>query len=115
MSDFIPELLRLMFAAIRKPSPLANRRTPIPVLPLRQSLPCEPLPWDPGRIQFTPGERQMLVWLWQELHQELGPETGMSESDVLCFALERLQSKLRGSNRQDVLLRLGYHLWNIRQ
>jgi len=110
MSEFVPELLRLLHAAIRKSNHLANGRTPISILPLRQTAPTERLPWEPGRIELTPDEHQLLAWLWRELTQELGPEGVISKSDVLYFALEQLQLKLRHGNREDILLRLGYHL-----
>ena len=115
MSEFVPELLRLLQAAIRKRSDSADGRIPISILPLRQSRPSEHAPWEPCRVKLTPDERQLLAWLWRELNQQLGLETAMSESDVLQFALEQLQSKLRGSNREDVLLRLEYHLSNTRR
>ena len=97
MSEFVPELLRLMVTAIRKPNHLANGRAPISLLPLRHSPPFERLPWDPGTIELTPDERQLLVWLWRELHQQLRPQKVMSESDVLYFALEQLQCFNRSS------------------
>jgi hypothetical protein len=103
MSEFVPELLRLMQSAIRKRSHLANGRKPISILPVRQASPSERLPWEPGRIELTPDERQLLAWLRRELNQELGPEEVISESDVLHFALEQLQLKLRHSNREDIL------------
>jgi hypothetical protein len=115
MSEFVPELLRLVQAAIRKREHLANVQTPTSILPLRESPPSEHLPWEPGSIEVTPDERQLLAWLWRELNQELGSEEEISESDVLHFALEQLQLKLRGSHREDVLPRLGYHLWNVQQ
>jgi hypothetical protein len=104
-----------MQATIRKRSHLANGRILISIPPLRESSSSEHLPWEPGCIDLTPNERQVLVWLWRELTQELGPEEVISESDVLHFALQELQLKFRDSKRVDVLLRLGYYLSNVRQ
>jgi DNA-binding response OmpR family regulator len=115
MSEFVPELLRLVQAAIRECEHLANVQTPTSILPLRKSPPSERLPWEPGSIELTPDERQLLAWLWRELNQELGSEEEISESDVLYFALQELQLKVRDSNREEMLLRLEFHLRNLRQ
>jgi hypothetical protein len=115
MSEFVPELLRLVKAAICKREHRTNVQTPTSILPLRESPPSERLPWEPGNIELTPDERQLLAWLWRELNQELGPEEEISESGVLYFALEQLQLKLRSSHREEMLLRLEFQLRNVQQ
>ena len=116
MSEFGADLFRRMQARVRERSNPANRRALLSILPLRKSSPrCERLPWEPDSIELTPVERQLLAWLSQELNCELAPEELISESEILNFALEELQLKLRGGNRQDVLLRLGFHVLNLRQ
>ena len=115
MSDFVPELLRRIQVTIRERIDLSTGRTPISILPLRQSPFFERSPWEPRSIELTPDERRLLGWLCGELNQELGPANVISDSDVLCFALKQLQSKLRDSNREDVLLKLEYHLSNTRR
>lgn len=115
MSEFGAGLIRRMQARVRERSHFANRRTLFSMLPLRNSpSPPAPLPWEPGRIELTPVERQLLAWISRELNHELAPEQ-LSESDVLDFALQELQLKLRSEKRQDVVLRLGFHLLNLRQ
>lgn len=115
MSEFGADLFRRLQARVHKRSHLADRRTPISIFPFRPSPPSEPLPWEPNRIELTPDERQLLNWLWRELNHELAPEELVSESDVLHFALQELQRKLGSEHRQDVVLRLGFHLLNLRQ
>lgn len=107
MSDFVPELLRRIQATIRKRSDLSTGRTPISILPLRQSPFFERSPWEPRSIELTPDERRLLGWLWGELNQELGPANGVSESDVLCFALEQLQLKMSSENSNTISRTLG--------
>jgi hypothetical protein len=112
--NFVQELLRAMQGRIRKRRHLANGRTPISILPLRPASPAKLLPWEPDRIELTLDELQLLAWLSQELNQELESEEVISQSDVLHFALQELQLKLRSSDREEVLLRLGFLLWNVR-
>ena len=114
MSELGADLFRRMQARVRDRGYSANRRTPISILPLRQSPPSECLPWEPDRIDLTPAERQLLASLSRQLNHELAGEEHISECDVLNFALQELQLKLRSGNRQDVVLRLGFHLLNLR-
>ena len=115
MNEFVADLFRRMRANIRQGSHLANGRGLISILPLRRSPPSERLPWEPGRIELTPNERQLIASLWRELNHELAPKGDISESDVLNFALQELQLKLRSEYRQDLVLRLNFHLLNSRQ
>lgn len=116
MSEFGADLFRRMQARVRERSNPANRRALLSILPLRKSSPpSERLPWEPDRIELTPVERQLLAWLSRELNHELAPEELLSESDVLNFALQELQLKLQSGNRQDVVLRLRFHVLNLRQ
>lgn len=110
MSDFVPELLRRLHATIRKRSDLPNELTLTSIPPLLECSSSEPLPWEPGTIDLTPDELQVLSWLSRELTQELGPGEVLSQSDALRFALQELQLKVRDSRRENLLLRLGYHL-----
>jgi hypothetical protein len=73
MSDFLLESLQRIHVTIRRLQ-YGNRRTPGSILPLLPSHASEYLPWEPGSIQLTPDERQLLVLLWQELNQQLEPE-----------------------------------------
>lgn len=114
MSEFGADLFRRMQARVRARSHIANRQNATSILPLRPSSPSEPLPWELGTIELTPEERQLLASLWRMLNLELAGEERISESDVLNFALEELQLKLSSENRQDVVLRLGFHLLNLR-
>jgi hypothetical protein len=114
MSEFVPELLRRMWVRICRHRDPANGRRLTSILPLQQSPPSARLPWEPGRIELTHDELQLLAWLWQELSQELGPEEVISHSDVLHFALQELQLKFQSGHGQDVLLRLGFHLSSAR-
>lgn len=114
MSEFGADLFRRMQARVRDRSHIANRHKAISILPLRPSSPSEHLPWEPGTIELTPEERQLLASLWWMLNLELAGEERISESDVLNFALEELQLKLGSENRQDVVLRLRFHLLNLR-
>jgi len=109
------DLFRRMQARVRARSYALNRQTLISILPLRQSPPCEPLPWEPDRIELKPDERQLLACLCEELNHELSGEELISEADVLNFALHELQLKLTSGNRQDMVLRLGFHLLNLRR
>jgi hypothetical protein len=110
MNKFVTDLLRRMQGRIGN-----RRRTLISILPLRQSPPSERLPWEPSRIEVTPDAVLLLASLWRELNQEFAPEELISECDVLHFALQELQLKIHSGRRQDVLLRLGFHLCNERQ
>ena len=114
MSEFGADLFRRMQARVRDRSYIANRQIAISVLPLRPSSPSERLPWEPDTIGLTPEERQLLASLWRMLNHELAGEERISEDDVLKFALEELQLKLSSGNRQDLVLRLGFHLLNLR-
>lgn len=113
MSESGADLFRRLQARVLKRSHLADRRAPISIFPFRPSPPSEPLPWEPNRIELTPDERQLLIWLCRELNHELAQEELISESDVLYFALQELQMKLDSEHRQDVVLRLGFHLLNL--
>ena len=116
MSEFGRDLFRRMQARVRERSNPANLRALLSILPLQKSSPpSERLPWEPERIELTPLECQLLAWLSRELNHELAPEELLSESDVLNFALQELQRKLGSGNRQDVVLRLGFHVVNSRQ
>lgn len=115
MSEFGADLFRRIQARVCKRTHLANRQTLISIFPLRPSSPSQHLPWEPNRIELTANERQLLAWLWRELNYELAQEELISESDVLHFALQELQMKLRTEHRQDVVLRLGFQLLNLRQ
>jgi len=115
MSEFRADLFRRLQVRVHKRSHLADRRTLISIFPFRPSPPSERLPWEPNRIELTAKERQLLAWLWRELNHQLTPEELISESDVLDFALQELQMKLQTEHRRDVVLRLGFHLLNLRQ
>jgi len=115
MNEFVAGLFRRMLARVRQGSHLANGRAMISILPLRRSPPSEPLPWEPATIELTPAERQLIASLWRELNHELRPEEVISESDVLTFALEELQLKLRSDDRHDLVRRLDFHLLSSRQ
>lgn len=113
MNEFVAGFLRRMLAGAGQLSPLANARALISILPLRRSPPFERLPWEPGSIELTPQERQLIASLWRELNHELAPEGVITESDVLNFALWELQLKLRSEHRQDVVARLDFRLLNL--
>ena len=115
MSDFVADLIRGVKARLCKHSYLATGPTLISMLPLGQSAPSERLPWRPGRIELTSYEHQLLARLWRELNDELAPQETISESDVLNFALQELQLKLRDSDCEDMLLRLEFHLRSAQQ
>lgn len=112
MSEFGAHLFRRLQARVHKRGHLAGRSTLISIFPFRPSPPSEPLPWEPNRIELTPDERQLLAWLWRELNHGLAEEELISESDVVYFALQELEMKLGSEHRQDVVLRLGFHLLN---
>jgi hypothetical protein len=114
MNEFVADLFRRILARVRQGSHLANGRAVISILPLRWSPTSEPLPWEPATIELTPVERQLIASLWRELH-ELRPEGVISESDVLTFALEELQLKLRSYDRHDLVRRLNFHLLSSRR
>ena len=114
MSEFGADLFRRLQARVHKRSHLEDRRTLISIFPFRPAPPSERLPWEPKRIELTPDERRLVAWLWRELNHKLAPEELISESDVLNFALQELQMKLESENRPDVVLRLGFHLLNVR-
>lgn len=113
MSEFGAGLFRRMQARVRDRNYIANRQIAISILPLRPSSASECLPWERDTIDLTPEERRLLRSLWRMLNHELAGEERISESDVLNFALEELQLKLSRGNRQDVVLRLGFHLLNL--
>lgn len=115
MTEFITDLFRRTVAGFHKRSHLGNGRTLISILRLRQSPLFERLPWEPGRIELRPKDRQLLASLWRELSHELAPEEAISGADVLNFALQELQLKLRDSNREDMFLRLEFHLRDVQQ
>lgn len=113
MNESVAGLLRRMLSGAGQGSPLAHARALISILPLRRSPPFQRLPWEPGGIELTPQERQLLASLWRELNHELAPEGVIAESDVLNFALGELQLKLRSEHRQDVVARLDLRLLNL--
>jgi hypothetical protein len=110
MNNFVADLIQRMQGRIGN-----RRRALISILPLRESPSSERLPWEPSRIELAPQEVLLLAALWRELHQEFTHGGVMSEFDILHFALQELQLKIQSGRRQDVLLRLGFHLCNERQ
>ena len=109
------ELIRDIFRRMHMRSLLGSGRIPISILPLREASLLQCLPWEPGSIELRPNDRQLLAGLWRELSYELAPEEAISECDVLKFALQELQLKLKDGNREDMLLRLEFHLRDVQQ
>lgn len=115
MSDFAPQLIQRIQKRMCRLLGAANRKPASSLLRLREFPDFERLPWDPALPALTIQALQLLDGLRQELNDELAWEGGISDCDVLRFALQELQSKCRNNVRQDLLLRLELHLWNARQ
>lgn len=111
MINFAPGLMQRIRLSLRhrkrsKLLYLRRRESPIS----RQDMlgyPCVP--------QLTPEELQVLNWVRRELGDEIGSEEILDDCDLLRFALQELQLKLQNSQREDVILRLTFYLWNTRQ
>ena len=74
--------------------------------------PPKEMPWCPRVPQLTPGELHLLHILRQELSCELASEE-IDDCDVLHLALRELQLKIRNTAREDLFLRLRFHLRDL--
>lgn len=64
----------------------------------------------PCVVELTPIELRSLNCLLREFQKELGPEETLDSCDLVHFALQELQLKIRAQS-EDVLPRLIFHLW----
>lgn len=116
MIDFAPRFVHRMQARFRDFLNLANKKIGVRPFRLPQTMAheLEDMPWGPSVPQLIPTETelQLLHILRQELTYELGPQE-IDDCDVLRFALQELQLKIRNSDREDLLLRLRFHLWDV--
>jgi len=114
MSNFLPSTVGRLQAKFHEFLRPANKRIGVPVFRLRESTASKlkDMPWCPRVPQLTLGELQLLHILRQEISYELG-SAEIDDCDVLIFALEELQLKLRKSSREDLFLRLRFHLWDV--
>ncbi len=115
MSNFLPSAVGRLQAKAREFLGPANKRIGIPVFRLRESTAwkLKDMPWCPCVPQLTPEELHLLHILRQELIYDLG-SAEIDDCDVLLFALEELQLKIRKSSREDLFLRLRFHLWDVK-
>jgi hypothetical protein len=114
MSSFLPSVVDRLQAKAREFLRPANKKIGIPVFRLRESTAwkLKDMPWCPRRPQLTPEELQLLHRLRQELSYELG-SAEIDDCDVLLFALQELQLKISESSREDLFLKLRFHLWDV--
>ncbi len=92
----------------------AKKQIVVRKLRLRQctAWPPKEMPWCPRVPQLTPGELHLLHILRQELSCELASEE-IDDCDVLHLALRELQLKIRNTAREDLFLRLRFHLRDV--
>ena len=67
----------------------------------------------PHAPHLTPKEIDLLHAIWLELSDRVAPEE-FHHHDVVHFALEELRNRLRGGEAEDILLRLRFHLDEIK-
>lgn len=88
MSDFAPQLIQRIQKRMCRLLGAANRKPASSLLRLREFPDFERLPWDPALPALTIQALQLLDGLRQELNDELAWEGGISDCDVLRFALQ---------------------------
>ncbi|MBV9340146.1 MAG: APC family permease [Acidobacteria bacterium] len=67
----------------------------------------------PHAPHLTPKEIDLLHAIWLELSDRVAPEE-LHHHDVVHFALEELRNRLRSGDAEDILLRLRFHLEEIK-
>jgi hypothetical protein len=92
--------IRMCIDAIKKPMGLGNS-----LLHWRSGIAASRVPWRDGEGRLRAREIVLLHALWFQVKDELGPGA-IGQDDILHFALEELNIKLAGAEKDDVLLRL---------
>ena len=74
---------------------------------------AEQIPMESCAPRLTSQEVALLHTIWLQLRNEITPEE-IDYHDVVEFALEQVRTKLGHADREDVLLRLRFHLLEMR-
>jgi hypothetical protein len=99
----LPSLLmrtRMFLRAIKKRMGLGNS-----LLRWSSGIAASHVPWCAGEERLRARESVLLHALWFQVKDDLGPGA-IEQEDILHFALEELNIKLAGAEKEDALLRL---------